>query len=85
MPKVNINDKYSPDDVERALALLEKENKQKSREAEKRKDPEYRKRQKERNSRQGARQRILLSKAVTAGITVTEEEIEAYVKSKSRK
>lgn len=81
-PKISVSGDYSQEDVEKALGLLEQNKRAKAKEEAKKNDPAYREKLKEQGRRAGARQAIMLQKARDAGITVSQNEIEAYVASK---
>ncbi len=84
---VAIPDGFTEDDMNEALALLvttrKRQESYKAKLAEKKAaDPNYAATLKEKSQRYLARQRILLRKAQEAGVSVTDEEVDAYMKTK---
>lgn len=69
--------KVSQEEVAKALALLEKTKEQRAKQRERNKNnPEASAKQKARATRQRVKTQLLLAKAVKAGITVTDKEID---------
>lgn len=73
---------FSEAEVKKALELLQKVKEQRKRQAEKlRNNPKYKELQKKQALRQRAKLAILKEKALKAGITVTDAEIENWIKA----
>lgn len=71
-------------EVTKALALLEKQKLQRAKQAEKNKNnPEVIAKRKEYSERQRITNRLILEKAVKAGITVSPAEVDAAIKAKA--
>lgn len=67
-------------EIEKALALLERQKEQRAKQADKVKNnPELKAKADERARRLRAKNTILCRKAVAAGITVSEAEVDAYI------
>lgn len=84
---VEIPEGYTEEDMNEALALLEstrsKRAKQKETRKEKMADPEFANAMKLTHLRYQARRNILVRKAIEAGATATDEEIDAELSKKS--
>lgn len=75
---------YSPEEIEKAIKLLERQKEQRKRQLERIKnDPVARERQRERALRRRVREKLLIQKALESGITVSEEEIDAWLASRA--
>jgi len=78
-----ILEQYSEAEIEKALQYYNKQKERQKRYRERQKerlqDPEVRKRIKEVQLRHRVRQKLLIEKAVAAGITVSDEEVERYI------
>lgn len=71
-------------EVTKALALLEKQKLQRAKQAEKNKNnPEVIAKRKEYGRRMLVKNRLMLEKAVKAGIIVTDAEVDAAIKAKA--
>lgn len=70
-------------EVTKALALLEKQKLQRAKQAEKSNNPEVIAKRKEYSERQRITHRLILEKAVKAGITVSPAEVDAAIKAKA--
>jgi len=79
--QVVVSDKYSQEDVEKALKALERQREQSKKWRERMQSPEAKAKQKESNLRRRIGNQLLLAKAKKSGITVTAAEIEAAVKA----
>jgi FKBP-type peptidyl-prolyl cis-trans isomerase (trigger factor) len=84
---VEIPEGFTEDDMNEALSLLvttrKRQESYKTKLAEKKaSDPNYAATLKEKSQRYMAKQRILLRKAQEAGVSVTDEEVDAYMKTK---
>lgn len=77
--QVSIPDKYSAEDVARALQALERAKEQSKKWREKAKSPEYKAKAAVATSRRRAEQQLLMQKAKAAGITVTKSEVDAWL------
>lgn len=68
-------------EIDKALALLEKQKEQRAKYAErnKQKTPEQVEKEKANYRRNAAKNRLLVKKAIAAGITVSEKEIDEYL------
>lgn len=76
--------RYSPEEIEKAIKLLERQKEQRKRQLERIKnDPVARERQRERALRRRVREKLLIQKALESGITVSEEEIDAWLASRA--
>jgi hypothetical protein len=82
MAKVAVPEGYTPEDVERALQLLEQTRKRRETMRERQNRPEVKERMKERNRKRMIEISLLVSKARAAGIVVHPEEVEEVYRSK---
>lgn len=80
---VSVPDKYSQEDVARALKALERQKAQQAKWREKAKSPEHKAKQAESNLRRRVAQQLMLLKAKEKGITVTRDEIEKHLAAKA--
>ena len=83
--QVIVPDKYTSDDVNQALAALERQKTRQAVEKEKRQSPEAKDKQKAYNLRKRIKEKILLKKAEAAGIKITDEEVSAAILKRAGK
>lgn len=76
MPKVNIPDQYSPDDVSEALKLLDSARTRKAVWKQRASDPAVKSRMQELYRRRSIETGLLVQKAKAAGLTVSNAEID---------
>lgn len=81
MAQMNI-DGYSADEVTKALEDLEKKRTRQATEKERRNTPAFKEEQALRNKRRRVHQQLLQQKALEAGITVTDEELDVAIAAK---
>ena len=77
MSKDDITKGYSDEEVKEALKVLKQVKERKEKEKVRRATPEFKAKQAERNKRKRIQQQLLVKKALEAGITVSDKEIEA--------
>jgi len=77
--------KLSKEDRERALVLLEREKAMKAKDKARMADPVYRAKVAEASKKATARMALTLQKAKAAGITVSDAEVETYLKNRAKK
>jgi len=82
MAKVQVPDKYSPEDVERALKMLDQAKVAQEKEKEKMKDPVYKARVTEKGRKATIETTLYVLKAKDAGIVVTPEEVNKVYNAK---
>lgn len=71
-------------EIEKALELLEKQKLQRAKQAEKNKNnPEVLAKRKEYSEKQRIKNRLIIEKALKAGIIVTDQEVDAAIKAKA--
>lgn len=75
MPKVTVPDTYSPEDVEKALKMLDQAKISQAKEKERMKDPVYKARVAEKYRKAVIEQTLFVVKAKDAGIKVSPEEV----------
>lgn len=71
-----------PEEIEKAMKVYESYKKQQQKRKQLSKDPEYRAKMRAAHHRRLIRQKLLAEKALKAGITVSDAEVEAYLKKK---
>ena len=78
---------YSEDQIERAMGILDKEDetkaKRKAYSDKRRNDPVFMEKQREAYKRRNAKARLLMQKALEAGISVSDAEIDTYLAEKA--
>jgi len=82
MPKLTVDDKYSPEDVERALKLLDQAKAAREKEQAKMKDPVYKEKLLEAGRKSVIQTSLYVLKAKEAGIVVTPEEVQKVYNKK---
>jgi hypothetical protein len=78
---VTVGDKYSQEEVDRALRMLERQREQSKKWRERMQTPEAKEKQRINNLRRRITNQLLLAKAKKQGITVSSAELEAALKA----
>ena len=77
---LNVPSNVTQDDIDKALKMLSNQKAQRLRQADRRKnDPEFQAKQKANSLKRRISQKLLVEKAVAAGITVSDKEVDAAI------